>query len=395
MIELVTNSFTKLKTYCEKNEYQGWDPYDGLNSTIFQKIPIINKNRWARLAWIQLFKRSPLNLREILKVPKETNPKALGLFITTYCNLYKAEPKKEYLDVLQNLVQKTLSLSTPGYSGICWGYNFDWQSRLTFTPKYFPTVVATSFIGSALLDAYEILGNRDLLHKVRTTADFIQKDLIRVEDEKGNIGFSYSPGKKGEAHPPAIVYNASLLGARLLARIYGYTREPNLLNVSGKTVQFCIDHQNSDGSWFYGTHPTQKWIDSFHTGFNLQCLAEYESNTGDRSYANNIKQGLRFYIDHFFTSEGIAKYYHNAAYPIDVHSPAQLIVTLYALGEIENNKKIVDNVLKWTIENMQDEQGYFYYQIKENIKNKIPYMRWSQAWMLYAMSFYLLYLRET
>jgi hypothetical protein len=35
---------------------------------------------------------------------------------------------------------------------------------------------------------------------------------------------------------------------------------------------------------------------------------------------------------------------------------------------------------------MQTEQGYFYYQLKPLYPIDIPYMRWSQAWMLYALS---------
>jgi len=38
---------------------------------------------------------------------------------------------------------------------------------------------------------------------------------------------------------------------------------------------------------------------------------------------------------------------------------------------------------------MQDKNGYFYYQLKKGISSKIPYMRWAQAWMFYALSEYL------
>jgi hypothetical protein len=40
----------------------------------------------------------------------------------------------------------------------------------------------------------------------------------------------------------------------------------------------------------------------------------------------------------------------------------------------------------WAIDNMQDKEGYFYYQKKRWYKNKIDYMRWSQAWMFYALT---------
>ena len=37
----IIDSFVKLKEYCEKEEYKGWDPYDGLNSKVFQAIPFL------------------------------------------------------------------------------------------------------------------------------------------------------------------------------------------------------------------------------------------------------------------------------------------------------------------------------------------------------------------
>ena len=61
----VSDSFNKLKSYCEKEQFMGWDPYDGLNSKIFRALPL---KQWdlARLAWIQGFKRSPINFRKLL-----------------------------------------------------------------------------------------------------------------------------------------------------------------------------------------------------------------------------------------------------------------------------------------------------------------------------------------
>ena len=86
----VIDSFVKLKSYCEKEQYKGWDPYDGLNSKVFQSLPFFKNKAICRLAVIQAFKRSPLNLRGIAAVPKEHNAKGVGLFLQGYCNLVKA-----------------------------------------------------------------------------------------------------------------------------------------------------------------------------------------------------------------------------------------------------------------------------------------------------------------
>ena len=79
---------------------------------------------------------------------------------------------------------------------------------------------------------------------------------------------------------------------------------------------------------------------------------------------------------------------------IGIHAPAQLMVTLYKLNQFSNYHELADKVLNWTIDNMQDRKGYFYYQKRKFVSSKIPYMRWAQAWMFYALSYYLLFTQQ-
>jgi rhamnogalacturonyl hydrolase YesR len=333
---------------------------------------------------MQLFKRSPLNLRPIAGIKKDYNPKALGLFLSGYCNLYKRTKEQKYLDKIYFFADTILSLSNKEWSGACWGYNFDWQAKAFFQPKHTPTVVATTFIGCALLDAYDITDEKELLKIVRSSCDFMLKDLNRTYDDKRNFAFSYSPLDK------SVVFNASLLGSKLLARVYNYTHEDILIEAAGKSVAFCCDHQQPDGSWSYGTLDFHKWIDNFHTGYNLECIADFMRYTGDHSCNRNLSRGFDYYINTFFSDDGVPKYYSNSVYPIDIHAPAQLIITLSRLGKLDEHRIVADKVLNWTIDNMQSEEGYFYYQINRYFSSRIPYMRWAQAWMFYALSEYLL-----
>ncbi|MCU0385048.1 MAG: hypothetical protein MUE38_03410 [Flavihumibacter sp.] len=285
-------------------------------------------------------------------------------------------------------VDKIIASETPGYSGACWGYNFDWESRAFFQPKFTPTVVASSFIANALLDAYDITGEQCLLDKARSTCDFFLKDLNRTEDADGNFAFSYS------GNDNAIVFNASLLGSRLLARVYHHTGEEELKIIARKSVAFCCNHQKPDGSWSYGTYSFHQWIDNFHTGYNLECLTDYRDFTGDRSFDAVIEKGLDYYLKTFFTSEGISKYYSNKTYPIDIHAPTQLVITLAKLNRFQEHRALIDKVVNWTIDHMQDPRGYFYYQINKYFHSRIPYMRWSQSWMFYALAIYLRQVKE-
>lgn len=380
----VIHSFNQLQAYCESNDFKGWDPYDGLNSKLFRALPLMSQMRLPRLAWIQLFKRSPINLRPFVGVKKDYNPKGLGLFLNGYCELYKQNPKQEYLDKIHYLADKVISLRSAGYSGSCWGYNFDWQARAFFQPKFTPTVVATTFIAYALMDAYEITRKQQYLDIAIDTKHFVLNDLNRTYDKDEDFAFSYSPEDSTQ------VFNASLLGSRLLARIYSYTKEEELLHAAKKSVVFCCKHQRADGSWTYGTLHFHQWIDNFHTGYNLECLSDYAKYTDDKEYNLYIEKGLNYYMQTFFNSpEGMPAYYNNSLYPIDIHNTSQLIITLSKLGVFEENRLLIEKVLQWTIDNMQDKKGYFYYQKKQGFSSKIPYIRWAQAWMFYGMSVYM------
>jgi len=376
-------SLDRLQKYCEAEQFRGWDPYDGLNSKIFHAIPGLNKSRFFRLAMIQAFKKSPVNLRRLFLVSKDYNPKGLGLFLSGYCNLYNRKANEEYIPQIESLSKMIIQRISSGYSGACWGYNFDWQAKAFYQPAGTPSVVVSTFIGNALYDAYDILKAPQILKVANSVSAFILSDLNRTYDEYGNFAFSYSPMDNAQ------VFNATLLGSRMLARTYSYTGDRNLLKEAVKSIEFCIHHQKEDGSWTYSTLPFHQWIDGFHTGYNLECLSEYQKYSNDVSYSDSLNRGLRFYLDHFLLKDGRCKYYHNSLYPIDIHSPAQLIITLCKLGKLEENRKIAENVLQWVIDHMQDKGGYFYFQVRPWAKYKIPYIRWAQGWMFYALSAYL------
>jgi len=384
--EKIFVSFERLRYFCEKENFKGWDPYDGLNSKIFRLLQL-HRFEFSRLAWIQFFKRSPINFRRILFVEKGYNPKGLGLFLTAYCNLYRIEKKDEYLKIINFLANKIIETKTPGYSGSCWGYNFDWQSRLEFMPDKTPTVVATSFVAYALMDAYEITNNEKYLNEAISSCDFVLKDLNRTYNQNGFI-FSYSPLDNMQ------VYNASLLGSRLLSRVYFYSKNEKLLAAAQQSVNACCAIQREDGAWRFGGDKIQSWVDSFHTGYKLESISEYQKYSKDNSYKKNIEKGTKYYIENFFLEDGTPKYYDTKVNPIDIHCPAEFVTAMYRLGKFKETEKMIEKTLNWTIDHMQDKEGYFYYQINSGVPSKIPYMRWGQAWMMYGMSFYLLGKKE-
>src|ERR1700730_16190138 len=75
-----------LLTYCQANNWAGYEPYDALNSPIVSALPLVN-SRVSRLVLTQALKRSPINIRSLLLIPKTQNPKAIGLFLSAFVKL--------------------------------------------------------------------------------------------------------------------------------------------------------------------------------------------------------------------------------------------------------------------------------------------------------------------
>ena len=84
------------------------------------------------------------------------------------------------------------------------------------------------------------------------------------------------------------------------------------------------------------------------------------------------------------------QYYHNQIYPIDIQCCSQSIKTLSFFSE--HNSKCLNIALKvadWTIDNMQDSEGYFYFRDYNGQLNKTPMMHWGQATMFESLSMLL------
>jgi hypothetical protein len=378
LLESVSETTRRLMKYCRRNDWAGHDPYDALTSGVYSRIALAH-NKACRIALIQLLKRSPINLRWILRVPKTCNPKGLALFSSSLLRLSEiglSDDIDEPIALLERLLQSRSE--HPSYS--CWGYDFDWQTRTVFIPRGEPNVIATTFAGNAVLDFYDKIGDPSLLDVAASAGRFILKTLAnkRRGDE---VCFSYTALATDHIH------NANLLAAAYLSRLYGLTQEKLLFDYASMAVRYSARRQRLDGSWPYGEAPHQTWIDSFHTGFNLVALKAYSIYSGSTEYMNSLEKGFSFYVNNFFGPHGEAYYFHERKYPIDIHSIAQGIVTLCRLHDLDHRSmNLASSLFRWSARHMRSRDGSFYYQKWPLFTNRISYMRWSQAWMLYALA---------
>ena len=376
--------------WCRAQGFAGYDPFDALSSRWFQATPLKN-SRAARLAWTQIHKRSPVNLRRLVSVPRERNSKAIALFALSALADYRRDPTKEAESEARELLDDLIWMSLKGHSGACWGYNFDWQSRSFFAPRGTPTIVPTAFAARALCEAAEVLSRDEYLPFARTICDFVLNDLNRSEETKDEVCFSYSPLDRTR------VFNASLLAAEVLASVGSLTGEESLIEWAMRAVRYVIRRQSEDGSWAYGADDYQSWSDNFHTAYILTGLSRITKAAGTEpgaapprridQFDSSLRRGYEFWVERFFLGNGWPKYFPDRLYPADAHSAASAIVALVELrGRIPGAMILAGQIADWTIDNLRDPRGFFCYQRRRFYKVRIPYMRWAEAWMTYALS---------
>jgi hypothetical protein len=400
------DAFADLFGWCRERDFAGHDPFDGLNSRVFQATPL-KHSRVARLAWTQLFKRSPINLRSLALVPPEQNAKGIALFaLAALANCRRLKARDEAADRLfpgsagsslalvtmdgtqaetetRSLLATLQSMQLTGFNGAAWGYNFDWQGRAFFAPRGTPTVVPTAFAARAFLEAAEFFHNDEYLHIARNACDFILHDLHQTKEPNDEVCFSYSPSDKTR------VFNASLLAAETLAVTGALTQEPELCAVAIRAARYVVRRQHDDGSWAYGADGYQSWADNFHTAFVLSSLSRIINSCPETKgeFEPALRRGYAFWRERFFLANGWPKYYPDRLYPVDAHSAGAAISTLVDLHWLDPSAiDLAEKIAEWTIDNLRSPAGFFYYRCGRFYTVRIPYMRWSESWIAYALA---------
>ena len=383
--------YDELFAYCRTENFSGYDPFEGLNSPFVQLTPL-KYFALVRLAWLQMVKRSPVNLRPFLKIEKGVNAKGIALFALAELSRFRTDQKNVHADNAKKFLKQLqeLKIQLPKTENqkpkTAFGYNFDWQSRAFFAPVGTPTIVPTAFAAQAFIEAYKLFGDEIYLETAKEICEFILNDLNRSFETEDEICFSYTPLDK------SVIFNASLFAGETLANTGAILENEFYLETAAKTVRFVINRQKENGAWSYGSKLRHKWIDNFHTAYILLSLYRISNLIPEikNETENSLKTGLNFWLENFFLADGTPKYFDKSVYPVDIHSASAAIAALSELNQIDKRcLPQAEKTLRWTIENMRDARGFFYYQKQKNRTNKIPFIRWGQAWTAYALARFL------
>jgi hypothetical protein len=376
----------QLLKHAENQKYQGYCKFDALNSPIIERYTA--RSKFLRIAATQIVNRIPLPLRQITRVPMGVNPKGLANFIKARAILYAIDPRPDNHVEIERLVNSLLELrsdiTNTKYRGLCWGYHFPWQSPLFFAERYSPNAIVTTFCGEALLKAGITLGIEDWIDKAKQVSDFLLSELPVLDNQVDSKCLAYVP--QGTSLK---VVNINAVISGFIAKLSVRTKSNTLEEESRKLIEWVVQKRTSYYCWYY-TEPASRYVrqhDNYHTGGILDGLFDYMTATGDWSHLEIYMEGLKYYESELFELDGAPKWRNDCSYPRDIHGAAQGIITFCRASEL--NPLYLDvavRIAEWTISNMRNAQGGFYFQQHRLFTWKIELMRWANSWMAVALA---------
>ncbi len=371
--------------WSESQGFKGYNKHDALNSPILKAL--VGWSKWPRICAIQAVMRAPVNLRPLLLVPKTYNPKGLALFAMGSLDRYRATGEPRHLERAERLLGLLMELSSPGqWSGNSWGYHYPWQDLGFYAPPNTPNAVVTAFVCEAFLDAYRVTRKESYLEVVESASQFFLNDLTVLLDEPERLCLGYMP------LPMTMrVMDVSILVGAVLAQLVSFGRRPELKKTAYRLVNYVVEQQTEYGAWFYTDPPHDSPIrhDNYHTGFILDALWRYMEATNDWRWKRAYEKGLDFYAKKLFNSDGAPRWMSDKDYPHDVHGAAQGILTFSNAAICGYDyAKLAGKIYAWSVANMYNHEGRFYYQKGMYRTKRFTLLRWCNAWMFRGISKY-------
>ena len=388
----VEKALRETLSYSRDLDYSGFNKHDGLNSPILNAI--LGRSRWPRIAAIQMVMRAPVNIRPLFGVPRTRNPKGIGLFANALLDIYATDDRQGDLEEACQLLEWLLSHPATGFKGLSWGYPYPWQDLGFFAPRHFPNRVVTCWIGFAFLEAVRLTGNSTFEQALPEIARFLTEEPNVLQDDDKMKCYSYVP----DASVSWAVMDVPALVAAYLAEAAQILQHRPYRDEARRLLNWVVDKQTDYGAWYYTHPPKDSFIkhDNYHTAIILDCLDRYRIAGGDDGFDEAYWRGLRYYRDHLFSEQGAPRWMNDSEYPHDIHAAASAILCFVrAAYRDETYAAWAAKVIDWTLENLYDPDGYFYYQKSRFFTKRFCLLRWCNGWMSRALAATLRYCRET
>jgi hypothetical protein len=275
-----------------------------------------------------------------------------------------------------NVLEKTRS---PYHQNYCWGYPFDWSTKNGTKAAGTPFITSTPYGYEAFKDMYLIDKDEKRLGIMHSIAEHAKNDIkdIKINERVSTCGYGPYDNKGG-------VINANAYRAFLLTDASIQFSEEGYWEIAEKNLNFVLDSQQEDGSWYYERNSGSNFVDHFHTCFVLKALAKIERLTHHPGCRDAIQKGVAYYVNELFDERGLPKPFSRAPrltiYKKELYDYAECInLGVLLRGRFKDLDDRTDSAVNDILNRWQKPDGSFRSRKLYLGWDNVPMHRWAQS----------------
>jgi hypothetical protein len=373
--QIIDDRINAIDRHLSNNGIESYDPYDGLLSPLAR---LLSASQLLSRVWLQANRYSPINIRPALGIPKMLHTKLVSDLASGYSLLSHLTGDKKWSEAADRYFRLLIQRATVTPGGLGWGLNFPYVTRFVSADSTEPNIFQTINAVQAFLDGVKYLGRSEFLEYADKGFGFLRQDLGYMESS-GVICWNYW---KGMQTP---IYNVNGLMTGLTAQLWQATGDEGHRILSVRTMGFLLSGQRPDGSWPYAAGGKAAFTDGFHTGYIIEGLSRAGA-AGAVKLGIEYDGAVRYYLNNFFSGEGLPKYYPDSVYPLDGQNVAQAWQTLsFLVTDGRADKDLLVRCFEASDKRLWDRKGYYYHRRTRLGCSKTPMHRWVTGPMFLAL----------
>jgi hypothetical protein len=275
-----------------------------------------------------------------------------------------------------------------GYSHYCWGYPFNWETLRGTIREGTPLITTVPYVYEAFKEVWEIDGSDKWFQIMKSIAEHAFEDYKDFPTSSSASTCSYTP----DPEQSVAVVNANAYRAFLLTSAAHDFSEERYWKVAERNLNFVLESQNDEGSWYYAKDGKRNFVDHFHTCFVLKALTKIEVLTSHSGCTEAIKRGVEYYTKNLFDESGLPKPFSSrprlTVYRRELYDYAESInLAVLLKGRFPKLDDLLSTVLNDVLTVWQKPDGAFRSRRLLLGWDNVPMHRWAQSQLFRSLCF--------
>ena len=384
---ILTNFTAWLDAYGETS----WDhqsffagPLGGRAKSLYYRNRLVGKAAVAPMIFFEAFLPSARRLfHHRIRFPIANAHYAMGFGF-----LYEVTENPSDLEKAIHFLNELTASRCHDFKEYCWGYPFDWVWRGGVAAAQTPLITTTPYIYEAFVQVLEVDRREEWRRILKSIVRHVCTDIKDFRTSETASSCSYSPFGEGG------VINAAAYRAFLLTSASRVFSNNDYWRIAERNLNFVLENQNRDGSWYYAVDGVRDFVDHYHTCFVMKALAKIHSLTGNEACLEALSKGVAYYLENLFDDDGLPKPFSKAprltVYKRELYDCAESInLCLLLRDQFPQLEMTLETVTEGVLKDWIKPDGSFRSRRLHLGWDNVPMHRWGQSQMFCSLACYL------